>query len=383
MKALRQTVISYLDRFSGSDETFIEEFDRLVIEFGNKAYTVLFQILINIDFAPHKAAVYWRRIISHRENMSKMLGRAINLRTIICDYFCSVDVSLENPKMIEIRLFEEKEKIMKYDDLTGLHNRAYYNEMLEKEIARSVRRHLDFSIVFFDVDNFKGINDTYGHLTGDLILQQTAGIVTKAQRKEDVSARFGGDEFVMLLPNTTKTQALVLAERIRQQIEEMAFDHEGKTLGITITGGIASFPEDGTDLLTLLNSADCALYQAKGFGKNDIVVYSQNKRNFLRVDFFKEINIIEIDDQQADRVVANSKNLSKAGILFESETPYNMGRRLQLEINVNNNIGTLTVAGTVVRVEQYEANRYDIGVSFLEIDSSTKNELTNYILQII
>jgi diguanylate cyclase (GGDEF)-like protein len=383
MKALRQTVINYLEEFSGNDEMFIHQFHSLVQEEGNEACSVLFKILTHIDFSPPKAEEYWQRIISHRENMSKLLSREVNLRAIICDYFCSVDGSLENPKMIEIQLYEEKEKIIKYDNLTGLHNRAYYNEILEKEIARGVRRNLDFSVVFFDVDNFKGINDTYGHLTGDRILKQTAEVVKGAQRKEDVAARFGGDEFVMLLPDTTKVQALVLAERIRQYIEELAFVQEEKTFGITITGGIAAFPEDGTDSLSLLNSADCALYQAKSLGKNDIVVFSENKRNFLRVDFFKEINIVEINETQAEPTIVTSKNLSKSGVLFQNESPFEIGRRIQLEIQVNNNIDMLKITGTVVRVEMYEPNRYDIGVSFLEVDSNTKNELTKYILQII
>lgn len=179
----------------------------------------------------------------------------------------------------ELRLREETlEKVNRLlvdlairDGLTGVYNVRYFREFLQMEIARAPRQSAPFSLIFLDVDHFKGYNDTYGHIEGDRILCQLAGLLLKRFRKMDLIARYGGEEFVILLPETSKDVAFTLAEETRRAIAEHPFECGKEAVSkrrITASMGVASFPDDGEDPETLLRKADAALYRAKAEGRN-------------------------------------------------------------------------------------------------------------------
>ncbi len=175
----------------------------------------------------------------------------------------------------KIKLFEEARRLSITDDLTGLYNVRYFYRSLETELARA-RRYKDvFCLVIFDIDDFKVINDTYGHQIGDEILREVAEIILNSARKTDIVARYGGEEFVIILPRTSKKEALLLADRIREQVEGNVFNrNDSVKINITISGGISGYPEDGTTAKDLLYRADMALYRAKGSGKKKVVCHS-------------------------------------------------------------------------------------------------------------
>jgi diguanylate cyclase (GGDEF)-like protein len=175
----------------------------------------------------------------------------------------------------KIKLFEETRRLSITDDLTGLYNVRFFYRSLESELARA-RRYKDvFCLVIFDIDDFKVINDTYGHQVGDDILREVAEIILNSARKTDVVARYGGEEFVIILPRTSKTEALLLADRIRERVEENVFNKNNTVkIHITVSGGISGFPEDGKSAKDLLYTADMALYRAKGSGKKQVVCHS-------------------------------------------------------------------------------------------------------------
>ena len=158
------------------------------------------------------------------------------------------------------------------DGLTGLYNHRHFQETLAVEILRSKRHAKTFSLVFLDVDFFKQYNDTHGHLHGDAVLVALSKLLIAGLRKSDVAVRYGGEEFVLLLPETSKENAFALAGTIREKIAAHPFPgRETQPQGkVTVSMGIAAFPEDGSDSSTLLHRADEALYQAKNGGRNRV-----------------------------------------------------------------------------------------------------------------
>jgi len=156
-----------------------------------------------------------------------------------------------------------------HDELTGVYNRHHLNGLLETEKARCMRSGEDFSVCILDVDYFKKVNDTLGHLAGDKVLKHFANEVKKTLRTIDSLGRFGGEEFLLVLPRTNIEQARLCAERIRRMTEELAFPEFDRSFGITSSFGIAQY-RLGEDLKEMLSRADTALYKAKHAGRNRV-----------------------------------------------------------------------------------------------------------------
>lgn len=180
--------------------------------------------------------------------------------------------------MIERSLVLEQsvkfEQLSVTDSLTGLYNRRFLKSRLEEELNRSIRQGLNLTVLFIDLDFFKSYNDVCGHIAGDLALKKTADIIKASVREMDVVARYGGEEFCAVLPGTSKSEAMIVAERIREEIELEKFPGESDIppRRITASLGVASFPEDGRSYEELVHASDVALYQAKANGRNQIAV---------------------------------------------------------------------------------------------------------------
>ncbi len=160
------------------------------------------------------------------------------------------------------------------DDLTGLANNRAFRDLMDKEAARAQRFGHDLSLLILDIDNFKKINDTYGHPQGDVVLKGIGRILAEESRGIDFPARYGGEEFVVALPETGTQGAAEVGERIRERIEEEAvplLDGDGE-IQVTASLGLATLPGAAADARELIAKADEALYEAKGSGKNRLVV---------------------------------------------------------------------------------------------------------------
>jgi diguanylate cyclase (GGDEF)-like protein len=176
------------------------------------------------------------------------------------------------------RRSEELKKISITDALTGLLNRRYFQDRLAEEVERSKRHRLPLSLIIIDIDDFKSFNDRYGHLAGDEALKTTARTLKNSIRAIDVAARYGGEEFTVILPQTTKQDAMIIAERFCREIEKFNFHMEKAQQGLTrltVSLGLASCPDDAAQLDDLIKLADTALYAAKAQGKNRVVVYEK------------------------------------------------------------------------------------------------------------
>jgi len=168
------------------------------------------------------------------------------------------------------------------DGLTGLYNRKHLMETLDKEVSRSQRHSHSFSFLVIDIDHFKKYNDTYGHLAGDEVLSRLASVFTESIRSSDYAARYGGEEFIIMLPETGPEQGVEAAERIRNKVAEQSFGGKGESIKVTISVGVACYPDNGEDAQSVIRSADAALYEAKELGRNRVILAGAKKKKKQR-----------------------------------------------------------------------------------------------------
>ena len=158
------------------------------------------------------------------------------------------------------------------DALTGVHNRGYLEESLAREEARARRSGLPLGVMMIDIDHFKRINDTYGHPAGDAVLRAVGQYVMALTRGEDIFCRYGGEEFVLIMIDTTARAVWERAEALRAGVQALAIEHDGRTIGpITLSIGVAMIPDHARDGQAALKAADAALYRAKQGGRNRVV----------------------------------------------------------------------------------------------------------------
>jgi diguanylate cyclase (GGDEF)-like protein/PAS domain S-box-containing protein len=159
------------------------------------------------------------------------------------------------------------------DALTAVHNRRYLHEWLPRELVRATREGLSVAVIMVDLDHFKRVNDTYGHPAGDDVLRTLAALLKSCARESDLICRYGGEEFVIVMPGMTTQGAWERVDRLRTTLGDTAVMHGDVSIHVTLSAGVAAFPEHGTDELTLLANADHALYQAKHSGRNQVMVF--------------------------------------------------------------------------------------------------------------
>lgn len=178
------------------------------------------------------------------------------------------------------------------------------------------------------IDELNNLTDTFGHSSGDIALKNVADMISQELRASDTAARFGGDEFVILMPNTCKMNALLLSERIRKTIKQKTITIKDKNLQIKVSGGVANFPVDAQKAESLLNLADSALYRAKGAGKNNISLFKNDSRRFLRIKFNREIKVKQLGFDHTRILSGTAKDIAIGGILFKNKEPLPIGTKI-------------------------------------------------------
>ena len=201
-----------------------------------------------------------------------VVGSAVPIKEEIA--FASMVADLLGNAFQRATTIESVEQSASIDSLTKLYTRGHFSQRFETEVRRAKNYAHSLSILLLDIDHFKSINDTYGHPAGDIILMKLGEILRQSVRSSDVVARFGGEEFVVIMTSAGKEQALSFGENLRKTIESTMFKIPGRDspLQMTISGGVATYPKDGDTTADLLRVADKALYEAKQAGRNRIVV---------------------------------------------------------------------------------------------------------------
>lgn len=172
---------------------------------------------------------------------------------------------------IENSYHEEIYKMTIIDGLTGAHNKRYFLEFLEREIARCSRYGRPLSLLMFDIDHFKQVNDTHGHLTGDFVLKEMSRRLLGRIRKEELLARYGGEEFAAVLPETDNSGAMHFGEEIRKIVADEPFEYEGDRFNVTVSVGVSTLDGENIDPAAFIKTADEFLYRAKREGRNRVI----------------------------------------------------------------------------------------------------------------
>ena len=189
---------------------------------------------------------------------------------------CDLGESVEQLLSVQETLAFQRD----HDALTGIGNRGYFNRRFESEVERALRSHTEISIIYIDLDNFKNINDSYGHSCGDTVLKRLGEILQSSVRHYDIVARLGGEEFAVILPATSCWSGVMLGNRILEAFSKEVFACGDSTFSMTFSGGVSSLTLLDDDKKTgeeLLKSADTALYQAKHKGKNNITLAESSR----------------------------------------------------------------------------------------------------------
>ena len=364
------------------DEKFIRKINGLIAECGSEAYAALFSVLAGIDLPVETARDHWNAVQEHNKELRQRLGRGLDLTTVLCDYLHTATKLTNRTRLVEIGSYEKIVNENTHDSLTALANRAHFTALYKQQITLAKRYGSDLSILFFDLDSFKDVNDNYGHLVGDIVLKAVAGIIDREKRDSDIAARYGGEEFVVMMPNTSSTSGYVLAERIRLAIEKEVIRHNDLRISVTVSGGLASFPLNSQNPRDLLRMADAALYLAKGAGKNTISLYKHEKRRYLRVSLNHPVLVQELVFQAADIYPGVGKDISIGGILFENPVALPIGTQIKVNVSINGET-PLFLIGTVVRVETFGTDTFDIGmsVSFKEMERSASKRICDLLRQ--
>lgn len=270
--ALKKSVESFENKIIYFVEPFISKSEIEKLD-PNLKYSKLLESFVHINVNETEARKLWKHILINAKRLEKKLKRKISPHLAMVDYFIGDDTFLKSPYLVEIKVFQKTEELTMIDPLTNTFNRRYLDLALQKEVNRSERYEKQFSLAIFDIDDFKKINDSYGHVVGDEVLQAFAQHIKSLIREEDILCRFGGEEFLIILPETEMTGAMQLCDRIRTSFKEKILIDKAC---ISFSAGIASYPECGKDSTSLIRQADKALYEAKYSGKDKCVLAHKN-----------------------------------------------------------------------------------------------------------
>lgn len=238
-------------------------------KYADKLYSSILLSLTHETYNEDEATILWNEIITHMKSLENVLGRPVGVSVATMDYLSNIKDVLNEPIIIQ----EEKSEIITeattIDELTQLYSRDVFVITLQKSINESKRTHSPLCLLMIDIDDFKQINDQYGHQKGDEVLHEIGHCINEIVREMDLAARYGGEELVIILPNTDVEEAYIIAERIRESIGKLDFDGFSATVSIGIGEANNSNGINTPD--SLVKQADIALYKAKETGKNKTI----------------------------------------------------------------------------------------------------------------
>jgi len=220
-------------------------------------------------YTEERATALWHQIVSHRENLKEQLGRDLGMLVAALDYLSNISGDILSPKIIEDSRIEEAAAMATRDSLTGLYHRGVFEFSLERMVQEHRRYDKALSVILLDIDDFKHVNDHYGHQAGDEVLRRIGKMLLKGIRKADFPARYGGEEIGIIFPETSIDQATVMADRLREDLRRR-FAASGPP--VTVSIGVSCILEPGiTTAFELIRQADKALFEAKRTGKDKVM----------------------------------------------------------------------------------------------------------------
>jgi diguanylate cyclase (GGDEF)-like protein len=371
-----EAIYALLYRDDLSVERLVEELSGLEQREGPVVYVELIYLLSHMRFEPDEAREQWEGVIRHRKELGAAVGYPMDLYVALVSYFVQVSRQLVNPKVIELRLFEETRASAYKDELTGLHNFRFFQEFLRWEVKRCERSGGEFSIAMGDLDNFKSYNDRFGHEVGNLALGAVGKVLQKIGRDQDVAVRYGGEEFVLIMPETSKEDAGRVANRVCEAIAELEVWPADPTSRVTMSIGVASYPADALASEGLIRCADRAMYTAKAKGKNQTQLYGANRRALprIQVEVEGEIRVLE-----AQSVPFHTLDISERGLRFRAARSLPLNSMVEFALNLPGQGQAIKAHGRVVRIQEAEDGGYQMALSIMDIDRREYVALTRYL----
>ena len=270
---MTEEIIKILDEDLTNEELILHKLEALSKNSSSGFFSDLFYVIANLELSEEDATRFWKEIYDHTLLLCEKMGRNVSFRVALLDHILMNNRIIKNPKIIELNLFDSVVKNSVIDELTNLYNRRYFNLTLRREIKRAKRYARPVCLFLFDVDNFKVINDNYGHIVGDAVLKVIAVTLKDSFRQEDTICRVGGEEFTVILPEIDTNSALVACKRFAEKLKSNS--KEQLKNEISISGGITEYPIVGDTPEELYSKADVALYKVKNSGKDNIIPFSQ------------------------------------------------------------------------------------------------------------
>jgi diguanylate cyclase (GGDEF)-like protein len=373
---LRDQLLEVLAEDAHNTERLMTRLDSITSESGIGAHAALLLILTRLAFEEGTARQHWEAVLAHRDQIRDQLGRDPGIRVSLLDYFMNVNKRLVQPTLIDLEMYEAGQRDASSDPMTGLASDRRFRSALQIELRRARRYEQRASVVLIDVDDFATANERFGTLVCDRLLRELAILLNNSIRDIDIAARPGEDELCLLLPEADRNGALLVAERVRRQVQEYYATREssGARVGLTVSAGIAVYPDDAASAESLLERAAQALYLAKAAGRNTVQLYQPERRRYLRFELDPARFEIEVLAPR-DRSAGSLRNLSRSGILFTTPEPLEVGEEIEIRLArpEPDGVAPLRLRGRVVRLEDLSgglpaqapagAERYDVGVA--------------------
>ncbi len=353
--------------------------DALEKRYGSQTYASLLFLLTNLGFSEVEAKAHWQGIVSTWHDLNQVMA-GVNLRVAVLHHFLEVQRRLRSPTILERKALQKLRDAVVLDELTQLHNYRFFRDQLDHEVKRSQRYNSSLSLLMIDVDDFKIFNDANGHEKGNHALRKLAHIFVDTVREVDVVTRYGGEEFAVILPATSKGGAFTAAEKIRANVEVTTIPGETSQPGdaLTVSIGLATAPADTKDSGTLIQKADEALYSAKSLGKNRVQAYSNERREFPR---FNVCLMGKLRVLYRDNAVVNTSNISQTGFLINANRWLPVGGVVHLEFQYGPQRRQLSCIGCVVWVSG-RGPEYQTGIRVIHTDSAQLFEYKKFLSQI-
>jgi len=262
---------SFFELFPEVDEQWFRRKVENVATLGTPSFTIWEQRPYLLRFKNYQPITGLEDFMYQNTTLMPLKGLSGSIEQICLIIYDVTDVAINRRQLQTAN--QELQRLSSTDRLTGLFNRGHWEEMLRQDYARHRRYDRNAALVMFDIDHFKQINDNYGHQAGDAVIQQTAELIRQGMRDSDIAGRYGGEEFVVLLPDTDSEGAVTFAERLRQSIEAHEVIHEGHRIRFTVSLGIADLSQPTGGYTQLIERADSAMYASKSAGRNQVSLY--------------------------------------------------------------------------------------------------------------
>ena len=365
---MEKEIINILDEDANNEDFIIQKLQTLSEENSErKIYTELFKVLVSIEMDSEEIAKnLWNQIIEYKNSCSKLLGTPFSFRAAMLNYFITENKKLANPKIIEIKIYEKTLKSALIDALTGVYNRRYYEEIIQNEINRARRRKGVISLCVLDIDNFKYFNDTYGHVEGDNVLKSAASIVKKNLRREDIVCRYGGEEFVVIMPDSNSENSYIVMHRIKEELKKENFHGES----VSFSCGIPEYPKDTESKDELFIKADKAMYLSKANGKDQICIYGNDRRNKIRIEVNWNISYSVLGSTESPALpeeefhLCQTFDVSLDGLCFVTNSQHKVDDVLNIVFHDRNSLNFQNKTARVVWVKPTEDGKNKIGLKF-------------------